>query len=366
MTVQKYIKKASDLPPHRGRGVTARPDSRYSAWQRSAHAVDDAVENDAEPQAPPVTQLFVDQARRVISYNQSPDVPFDRSINPYRGCEHGCSYCFARPSHAYLDLSPGLDFETHIGWKPHAAARLREELAHPGYRCAPIALGVNTDAYQPLERQLGLTRALLQVLAETRHPVSLITKSALIERDIDLLTELARQHLVEVLFSVTTLDPLLARRMEPRAARPARRLTAMRRLADAGIPVGVLFAPIIPALNDHEMEAVLSAAANAGARHAGYVVLRLPHELKTLFADWLGQHYPDRAKHVLARLAELRDGQLNDARFGHRMRGQGVYAALYRQRLWQTCRRLGLNESRLVLDTTRFQPPARHGQMALF
>jgi len=350
----------------RGRGTAACPDNRFAAWQRAPF--DDGW--DAAPdgsQAAPATELFVDTARRVITFNRSPDVPFDRSINPYRGCEHGCSYCFARPLHAYLGLSPGLDFETKIAYKADAAAVLRGELARPGYACAPIALGVNTDAYQPVERRLGITRQILAVLAETRHPVTLITKSALIERDVDLLAELARDALVQVMFSVTTLDDDLARRMEPRAARPARRLAAMGKLAAAGIPVGVLFAPLIPALNDHELEAVLEAARAAGAESAGYVLLRLPHELKAIFSGWLAQHYPGRAQHVMSVLAQMRGGRANDPRFGHRMRGEGVFADLYRQRLRRACARLGLNRMRRELDVALFRPPAEPGaQLALF
>ena len=314
------------------------------------------------------TRIFLDRARHVITYNRSPDIPFDRSINPYRGCEHGCSYCFARPSHAYLDLSPGLDFETCIGWKPDAAAVLETELAKRSYQCATIALGVNTDAYQPLERKLGITRALLEVLVACRHPVSIITKSSLIERDLDLLADLARDRLVSVMLSITSLDDGLSRRMEPRAARPARRLSAMAALAQAGVPVGVLFAPLIPALNDHEMEAVLSAAREAGADRAAFILLRLPHELKTLFEDWLQRAYPDRARHVLSLLAQMRGGRLNDPRFGHRMRGEGPFADLYRQRFRRACESLGFDgESRHSLDTGHFRPPGRRSaQLDLF
>ncbi|HRQ47326.1 MAG TPA: PA0069 family radical SAM protein, partial [Rhodocyclaceae bacterium] len=309
---------------------------------------------------------FVDSAKAVITFNRSPDVPFDRSINPYRGCEHGCIYCYARPSHAWLDLSPGLDFETKIGWKPDAPTTLRRELARRGYVCAPITFGANTDAWQPIERRLGLTRKLLEILAETRHPFTVVTKSAAIERDIDLLADMARDNLVQVMFSVTTLDDELARRMEPRAPRPARRLQAMGTLAAAGIPVGVLFAPLIPALNDHDMEAVLEAAHAAGAESAGYVLLRLPHELDALFTDWLERHYPDRARHVLSLLAQMRGGRSNDPRFGHRMRGNGVFADLYRQRMHRSCERLGLNRTRRELDTTRFRPPRDDsGQLSL-
>ncbi|MFN3985245.1 MAG: PA0069 family radical SAM protein [Rhodocyclaceae bacterium] len=373
-----------DLP--RGRGTASNPDSRFAQWTRGRDADEAAAARTAvvgeatqdtssapgatdedDPGYTIVTALEVDRARSVITYNNSPDVPFDRSINPYRGCEHGCSYCFARPSHAYLGLSPGLDFETRLTWKPDDAAVLRTELAKPGYRCAPIALGVNTDAYQPVERRLGITRQILEVLAATRHPVSIITKSALIERDIDLLADLARDGLVHVMFSVTTLDDTLARRMEPRAARPARRLAAMARLAEAGVPVGVLFAPLIPALNDHELEAVLESAQAHGAQTAGYVVLRLPYELKDLFTEWLLHHYPDRARHVMSLVEQLRGGKLNDPRFGHRMRGQGVFADLYRQRLHRACERLGLTPRSLRrYDVSLFRPPSAGRQLGLF
>ncbi len=363
MAVQKNSCRDPATPAPRGRGTTARPDSRFSAWQRAPF--DDGW--DGPPPEAPQTELAVDRARHVITFNRSPDIPFDRSINPYRGCEHGCSYCFARPSHAYLDLSPGIDFETRITWKPDAAEVLRRELARPGYRCAPIALGVNTDAYQPVERRLGVTRGILEVLAETRHPVHLITKSALVERDADLLAGLARDGLVQVMFSVTTLDDGLARRMEPRAARPLRRLAAMRTLAQAGVPVGVLFAPLIPAVNDHEMEAVLAAGREAGAESGGYVLLRLPRELKEIFGDWLQTHCPDRARHVLSVLAQTRGGRLNDPRFGHRMRGEGAFAEIYRQRFARACERLGLNRTRRALDVTRFRPPRRETpQLSLF
>lgn len=355
---------AFDLP--RGRGSASRPDARYLDHRRQAF--DDGWPAEGDDAGQPLrTQLFIDSARSVISYNSSPDVPFDRSINPYRGCEHGCIYCFARPSHAWLDLSPGLDFETKLFWKPDAAALLRKELAAPGYRCAPIALGMNTDAWQPVERHTGLTRQLLEVLRETRHPVSLITKSALIERDLDLLAELAREDLVEVTISVTTLDDALARRLEPRAARPGRRLETLRRVHEAGVPVGVLFAPLIPALNDHEMEAVVEAAHAAGARSAGYVLLRLPQELAGLFEEWLATHFPARAARVMSRIAELRGGKANDPRFGHRMRGEGVIAQLYSQRMRRLQARLGMGRMRRELNTALFRPPRPDGpQLALF
>ncbi len=353
----------------RGRGSRLNPDSRYADWQRTAFddgwATDDA---DDAPRGPPTT-LIVDRARSVIVRNASPDVPFAQSINPYKGCEHGCAYCFARPGHARLGLSPGLDFETRIAWKPDAPAVLRRELAAPGYRCQPIALGIDTDGWQPVERRLGLTRQLLEILAETRHPVSIVTKSALIERDVDLLADLARDGLVQVMLSITTLDPTLARKLEPRAASPARRLTTMARLHAAGVPVGVLFAPLIPAINDHEMESVLGAARAAGAESAGYVLLRLPHELKELFGDWLASHFPDRAGHVFSLLRQLHGGALYDARFGQRMRGAGVLAELYAQRLRRASGRLGLNRMRRELVTTAFrppQPPRDERQLALF
>lgn len=352
--------------PSRGRGSRSNPDNRFAAWQRSAFddGWDDQDDLDSPKTVP--TKLIIDRSRTVISRNQSPDVPFSQSINPYKGCEHGCAYCFARPSHAYLGLSPGLDFETTIAWKPDAADCLRRELASPSYRCQPIALGINTDAWQPIERQLGLTRQLLAILAETRHPVSIVTKSALIERDVDLLADLAKGGLVKVMFSITTLDRDLARRLEPRAASPARRLAAMAELHRAGVPVGVLFAPLIPAVNDHEMERVLEAAYTAGAESAGYVLLRLPREVKALFEDWLQTHLPDRAQHVLSLLRQLRGGALNDSRFGHRMRGEGVFADLYRQRLHRCCQRLGLNRSHRELITAAFRAPCDDQQLALF
>lgn len=361
MTVQNNSTPVVFLP--RGRATPLRPDGRFLQYRREA--VDDgwaADMDDADDAV--VTELRIDAARSVITYNRSPDVPFDRSINPYRGCEHGCIYCFARPSHAWLDLSPGLDFETKLFWKPDAPALLRRELGQRNYRCAPIALGVNTDAWQPVDRRTGLTRRLLEVLVETRHPVSTITKSALIERDLDLLAELARDGLVHVMVSVTTLDDALARRMEPRAARPGRRLETIRRLREAGVPVGVLFAPLIPALNDHEMEAVVEAAHAAGADSAGYVVLRLPHELAGLFEDWLRREMPDRAAHVMSRIAAVRGGRANDPRFGHRMRGEGLYADLYRQRMRRLHQRLGLGRMRRELVTTLFRPPLPEGEAA--
>ena len=339
--------------PLRGRGIASQPDNRYGAFSRLRE--DDGWYREDAAAAP--TELIVDRAKHVITCNDSPDVPFRVSINPYRGCEHGCAYCFARPSHAYLGFSPGLDFETRIVYKPDAPQRLREELADPRYRPSPIALGINTDGWQPVERRLGLTRALLEVLAETRHPVSIVTKSALIERDIDLLADLARDNLVQVMFSVTTLDAELARRMEPRAATPQRRLRAMARLHESGVPVGVLFAPLIPALNDHEMENVLEAGASHGAESGGYALLRLPHEMRTLFGEWLEQHEPGRAEHVMSLMRQLHGGREYDASFGKRVRGEGALADLLAQRFRIVERRLGLNRTRRELATDKFVAP---------
>jgi len=339
--------------PPRGRGACSLPDNRYSPLSRRRE--DDGWTPQADDD--PATELILDRAKSVIVSNDSPDVPFRLSINPYRGCEHGCAYCFARPSHAYLGLSPGLDFETRIAWKPDAPQRLREELAHPRYRPSPVALGINTDGWQPLERRLGLTRKILEVLHETRHPVSIVTKSALIERDIDLLADMARDNLASVMFSITTLDGDLARRMEPRAATPARRLEAMARLHEAGVPVGVLFAPLIPALNDHEMEAVLQASVAHGARSGGYVLLRLPHEMRALFREWLEHHVPGRAEHVLSLMRQLHGGREYDASFGKRMRGEGPFAAVLSQRFRIAERRLGLNRERRELAIDKFVPP---------
>ncbi|MBL8474034.1 MAG: PA0069 family radical SAM protein [Rhodocyclaceae bacterium] len=349
----------------RGRAAATNPDSRYAAWTREAS--DDGW-NSAEQDEPALpTQLIIDRAKSVIAYNDSPDVPFTHSINPYRGCEHGCAYCFARPSHAYLGLSPGLDFETRIAYKPDAPECLRAELAAPSYRCAPIALGINTDGWQPIERKLELTRRLLEVLHECAHPVSIVTKAALITRDLDLLADMGRRNLVQVMFSVTTLDGDLARRMEPRAAQPQRRLAAMRELAAAGVPVGVLFAPLIPALNEHEMEAVLAAARDAGATNAGYVLLRLPREVGPLFKDWLQRMEPGKAEHVMSRMRQMHGGKEYDSNFGQRMRGSGPFADLLAQRFRLAATRLGLDRRLAALDLTQFRPPrAATGQMELF
>ncbi len=346
-----------------GRAALGNPDNRYAVHRREA--VDDGWGNlDLAP--PPLrTQLQIDSSRAVISYNDSPDVPFDRSINPYRGCEHGCVYCFARPTHAYLGLSPGLDFESRLFYKPEAAAQLRAELSRPGYRCAPIAVGINTDAYQPAERRLGITRAILEVLGEFRHPFSLITKSALVERDIDLLAPLAADKLAHVAISITTLDRALARRLEPRAAAPERRLETIRRLSTAGIPVSVLIAPLIPVLTDHELESIMEAVRAAGAADCGYVLLRLPLEVGPMFEQWLQHHVPLKAEHVMNRLRDCRGGNLYDSRFGSRMRGNGVFAELLRRRFRLSYERLGFADT-APLECGEFRVPGRAVQLGLF
>lgn len=347
--------------PIKGRGASTYLPGRFET--RTSEAVDDGwvVDESEEFAAARLrTDVRPEIARSIISRNNSPDVGFSQSVNPYRGCEHGCSYCFARPSHAYLNLSPGLDFETRIFAKTNAAEVLRRELAKPGYVPQPIALGINTDAYQPIERKLGLTRQLIEVMLETRHPFSLITKNALVERDMDLLAPLAEQQLVSVHFSVTSLDPHLSAKLEPRASAPHARLRAMRRLSEAGIPVGVMVAPVIPWINDAELEAVLEAAREAGARSAGYVLLRLPYEVAPLFRDWLEAHYPQRAGHVMSTINQLRGGKDYDSRFGTRMRGEGVYADLLANRFKLASKRLGFNASRQqwpALDCSRFTAP---------
>jgi DNA repair photolyase len=341
----------------KGRGTADNPANRY-APRLSVREIE------ADP--PPPTEVRAEQARQIISYNESPDIPFDRSINPYRGCEHGCIYCFARPTHAYLDLSPGLDFETKLSAKVNAAACLRAELAKPGYRCRPITLGANTDPYQPIEQRYRLTRQLLEVLWEHRHPCVIITKSQRILSDLPLLAQLAEQRLVQVMVSVTTLDDELKRRLEPRAASGRARLDAIAQLSAAGVPVGVLAAPMIPALNDAELETILTAARDAGARSAGYVLLRLPLEVAPLFEQWLAEHYPGRAAHVLSLIRQSRGGRNYDAQFHHRMRGQGVFADLLAQRFRHRCRQLGLNGREQVTRTDLFRVPGAQCQLALF
>ncbi len=348
-----------------GRGATHNLPGRFE--QRITEAVDDGWDTAIDSPALR-TQASPEHARSVISRNRSPDVPFDRSLNPYRGCEHGCIYCFARPTHSYLNLSPGLDFETRLYYKRNAAAVLDRELRHPGYRCGPIVLGTNTDPYQPLDRRHGITRQLLQVLWEFRHPVSIITKGHHLDRDLDLLGTLASERLVSVCISLTSLDGALKRRLEPRATGPRRRLELIQRLRAAGVPVTVLIAPVIPVLTDPELERLVAAAADAGAESAGYVLLRLPHEVAPLFQDWLAKHYPGQAGRVMAQLRASRGGKDYDSRFGHRMQGTGPFAELIQQRFRIACRRHGLQpRSVQQLDTTRFRPPPATGdQLALW
>ncbi len=349
---------------HRGRGACSSPAPRYLAHSHHPHPDPDTPEAWSRPQ----TRVSTQRIGQVISYNQSPDLPFDRSINPYRGCEHGCIYCFARPSHAWLDLSPGLDFETRIIARPDAPRRLAEILRSPRYECRPIVIGTNTDCYQPIEKRLGITRNLLEVLAEHRHPVSLLTKSNLVQRDMDLLAEMAKDGLASVMVSVTTLDSELKRRLEPRTPSGARRLDTVRALSEAGIPTGVLLAPVIPALNDHEIEAIARVSAEAGASSLSWVLLRLPHEVAPLFRDWLAEHYPDRAGKIMGMIQASRGGRDYDHRWGRRLRGEGPFAELLARRIQLACRRHGLDhDTRPRLETGLFRVPGRSGdQFTLF
>jgi DNA repair photolyase len=359
-----------DMPavvmPRKGRGAASNESGRFESEKRVAF--DDGWGSAEDVPERVATTLSVDATRTIIARNDSPDIGFDRSINPYRGCEHGCVYCYARPSHAYLGLSPGLDFETRIFYKPQAAALLAAELRKKGYACRPIALGSNTDPYQPAERRLGITRGILEVLRDFRHPVTIVSKSALIQRDVDILADMARERLAVVTISVTTLDRELARQMEPRAATPERRLETIAALAAAGVPTGVLSAPMIPALNDSEMEDILARAYEAGARVAGYTLLRLPLELKGLFKEWLEAHAPNKAAHVLSLVAQCHGGRIYDSTWSKRMTGGGPYAAMLAARFDRACRRLGYKaRSTDALDNTRFRPPPQKGdQLALF
>lgn len=348
----------------KGRGATLQIEGRFESVARERF--DDGWVM-ADEELPPLrTSVTVEKPKTILQRQKSPDIPFEHSLNAYRGCEHGCIYCYARPSHAYFNLSPGLDFETQLFAKPDAARLLRAELSRPSYHCSPIALGSNTDPYQPIERNWQITRQILEVLMEYRHPLSIVTKSALIERDLDLLTQLARDHLVQVFISVTTLDVEIARKMEPRAAAPHRRLQAIRRLNESGVPCGVFVAPVIPFLTDSELEKILEAAYEHGARSAGYTLLRLPYELKDLFKDWLSTHYPLKAEHVMSRLRGMRGGRENDPNFGSRFRGSGMFADLLSQRFHKACERLGLNQANIELDADRFRSPLQSGQMELF
>jgi len=356
-----------DMPTRiKGRGAASNPEGRFETVGKTREDDGWHREEDAAPRPP--TQVTEERARSIISRNDSPDIRFEQSINPYRGCEHGCVYCYARPSHGYLNLSAGIDFETKLFAKTNAAERLREELGKRGYACSPINLGANTDPYQPIEKRYRITRSILEVLAECNHPCTIITKNALIERDLDLLVPMARARLVHAFVSVTSLDNRLSSTLEPRASAPHRRLEAVANLNAAGVPCGVMVAPIIPMVTDRHVEQIIEKAAEAGAKRAGYTVLRLPHELKDLFREWLALNVPERAEHVMSLIRQMRGGKDNDARFGSRMRGEGEFAELIRQRFRLACRKHSINEARdLALDGSRFTPPrAASPQGSLF
>ena len=352
------------------RGALSQIQGRFENAERSPF--DDGWRPEEQTDDPVPTSVTEERARSIIARNDSPDIPFEQSINPYRGCEHGCIYCYARPSHAYLELSPGLDFETKLFAKTNAVELLKEELSRPAYRAKPIAFGTNTDCYQPIERRYKIMRGLVEVLSSCEHPLTIVTKSALIERDIDLLAPMAKKNLVKAYVSITTLDRKLARTLEPRAASPQRRVDALRALAQAGIPCGVMVAPLIPALTDKSMEDILEAAAQAGATMAGWILLRLPNEVRPLFKEWLAAHQPQRADHVISVIRQSRGGRENDPNFGSRMTGSGNFVDLIGKRFDLACRRLGLNSeenhmaSRKDLDCSLFRPPPTDGQLRLF
>jgi DNA repair photolyase len=349
-----FVGTGVDRERRRGRGAHSNVTGRYEPYARVAF--DDGWRS-LEDLPPFETTVTEERARRILTRNDSPDISFDRSINPFRGCEHGCIYCFARPTHAYLGLSPGLDFESKLFVKPDAPELLERELSAPGYEPRVIAIGTNTDPYQPIERRYGVMRRILEVLDRANHPVGIVTKSALVLRDLDILAPMAARNLVKVALSVTTLDARLARAMEPRAATPLRRLEALRKLSEAGIPTSVMVAPIIPALNDAEIERILEAAAAAGAREAGYVLLRLPLEVRDLFREWLLANYPDKYRHVFALIREMRGGRDYDATWGRRMKGSGPHAWMIGRRFEIACQRLGLNRERTKLSAEHFKPP---------
>jgi len=352
--------------PRKGRGAGINPEGRFENVTREAF--DDGWEIRDEELPPLKTHVTEEHAKSIITRNNSPDIPFTQSINPYAGCEHGCSYCYSRPSHAYYNLSPGIDFETRLFAKVNAAELLREELSRPGYKCEVISIGANTDPYQPIERNYKVTRGVLEVCAEFNQPVGIVTKSAMVERDLDILAPMAEKNLVNVFISCNNLDHELARRLEPRCSAPRRRLEAMKRLSEAGIPVGVLVAPVIPFLTDHQIEPVLEAAWEHGARRAGYVLMRLPWELKELFRDWLQRHYPLKAQHVMSRVQAMRGGRDNDPNFGSRMRGTGEFAELLARRFAIASRRFGFDSGKRnrALDTSIFTVPGRQQQLTLF
>lgn len=353
----KSDSQISSPPPRiKGRGAASNPEGRFETLRNEAF--DDGWERDEEPAPHPSTIVTEETARSIISRNDSPDIAFDQSINPYRGCEHGCIYCYARPSHSYLNLSPGLDFETKLFAKTNAAEQLRKEFAKASYKVSPINLGANTDPYQPIEKRYRIMRQILEVMLEHGHPVTIVTKNALIERDLDLLVALAQRKLVYAFVSVTSLDNKLASKLEPRASAPHRRIAAVKALSDAGVPCGVLVAPIIPMITDKWLEQIIERAADAGARMAGYAILRLPYELKQLVREWLEIHFPERAEHVMSLVRQMRGGRENDPRFGSRMRGEGEFAELIRQRFAIASRKFGLGRSRdVALDGSGFRVP---------
>jgi DNA repair photolyase len=359
ITVHNHSMSAHDSYVHKGRGATLNRAGRFES--RDVERVDDGWSQDEENERQaqrPKTTIHIERARSIISRNDSPDIRFDQSVNPYRGCEHGCIYCYARPSHAYVNLSSGIDFETQLFVKRNAAESLRKEISKRGYVPSAINFGANTDPYQPIERDEKITRACLEVLLEAKHPLTIVTKNALILRDLDLLKPLAEKKLVTVFVSISQLDNDLTRILEPRASAPANRMRAVRELAQAGVPVCVLVAPIIPFINDEYIERVLESAKDAGASAASYTIIRLPYDVKTLFKDWLEQHFPDRAEHVMNRIRDMKHGRENVSEFGERMRGNGIYAELIHQRFRKACARLGLNAGTLVeLDTGAFKPP---------
>jgi len=359
-----YAGHRIDPERRRGRGATINPGGRYEAEQR---ITEDDGWGSLEELPPFKTEIAYEKARNIITRNDSPDISFDRSINPYRGCEHGCVYCFARPTHAYLGLSPGLDFESKLTAKPDAAALLERELSSPSYQPRTIAIGTNTDAYQPIEKKLRIMREILEVLAKFNHPVGIVTKSALVQRDIDILAPMAEKGLVKVAISVTTLDPRTARGMEPRAASPPKRLETIRKLSEAGIPVTVLVAPIVPAINEHEIERILDAAKAAGAQEAGYVLLRLPLEVRDIVQEWLLTHHPDKLRHVMSLIRSTRGGKDYDSQWGQRMVGSGPYAWMIGRRFELAAERIGFNTTRRRLRTDLFvRPEKEKAQLSLF
>ncbi len=367
VVAQSLARRAASVPvshagvipsARRGRGALTNPSGRYEVEQRIAEP-----DGWNEPEFGPIhTEVVFERARTIITRNESPDISFDRSINPYRGCEHGCVYCFARPTHANMGLSPGLDFETKLFAKTNAAELLEKELAASGYEAKTIAMGTNTDPYQPIERERKITRSVLEVLARADHPVGIVTKSALVLRDLDILAPMARKGLVKVALSITTLDPALARKMEPRASAPARRLAAIEELARAGVPATVMVAPIIPAINDHEIETILTRAAALGAREAGYVMLRLPLELRDLFEQWLTEHFPDKLRHVMTLVASMRKGKAYDATWGERQSGTGPFAWMIGRRFEAAAARNGYASERMKLRTDLFRRPVLKGE----